>query len=114
MKKSLCKETPPVRPTIIAVVGETVKLMKNKKQPNPLYVRLTDNLRTNLKALREKQSLSQAALAKESGVAVATVAEIEQGRKLNVTLETVAVITSGLGYKDPLKLLKSSHEDSEK
>ena len=85
--------------------------MKKTKQ-NALFLRLTENLRANLKFLREKQELSQQELAKKAGLAVATVADIEQGRKLNVTLDTIAEITTGLDYKDPLKLLRDVQENA--
>lgn len=53
-------------------------------------------LRINLLALRAKKGLSQAALARRTGVSRAVISELEQGRG-DVRLTTLARLSNGLG-----------------
>jgi transcriptional regulator with XRE-family HTH domain len=63
--------------------------------PNPLAT-LNEALRINLVVLRAKTGLSQAALARRSGVARAIISELEQGRG-DVRLTTLARVAQALG-----------------
>jgi transcriptional regulator with XRE-family HTH domain len=53
-------------------------------------------LKTMLKRFRENQRLSQAALARESGVAQGYISAIEAGRKTNVGIETLKKLAKAL------------------
>jgi transcriptional regulator with XRE-family HTH domain len=50
-----------------------------------------------LRRLREQKRLSQAALAKRSGVAQGYISEIEAGRKKNPRIQTLKKIARALG-----------------
>jgi putative transcriptional regulator len=50
-----------------------------------------------LKAARERAGLTQAALAEAAGMPVATVYQIEQGRRVKVWLETARKLAAALG-----------------
>jgi transcriptional regulator with XRE-family HTH domain len=50
-----------------------------------------------LKRLREQKGLSQAALAKRSGVAQGYISEVEAGEKKNPGIETLRKIARALG-----------------
>jgi transcriptional regulator with XRE-family HTH domain len=50
-----------------------------------------------LKRLREQKGLSQAALAKRSGVAQGYISEVEAGEKKNPGIETLRKIAKALG-----------------
>jgi transcriptional regulator with XRE-family HTH domain len=50
-----------------------------------------------LKRLREKKGLSQAALAKQSGVAQGYISQMEAGEKKNPGIETLKKIAKALG-----------------
>ena len=50
-----------------------------------------------LKRLREQRGLSQAALAKRSGVAQGYISEVEAGQKKNPGVETLRKIAKALG-----------------
>lgn len=63
--------------------------------PNPLAA-LNEALRVNLVVLRARAGLSQAALAKRSGVSRAIISELEQGRG-DVRLTTLARVAQALG-----------------
>jgi transcriptional regulator with XRE-family HTH domain len=63
--------------------------------PSPLTV-VNDALRINLVVLRAKAGLSQAVLARRSGVSRAIISELEQGRG-DVRLTTLARIAGALG-----------------
>ncbi|HTU70107.1 MAG TPA: helix-turn-helix transcriptional regulator [Candidatus Baltobacteraceae bacterium] len=63
--------------------------------PNPI-ARLNEALRINLVVLRARAGLSQAALAKRSGVSRAIISELEQGRG-DVRLTTLARVAQALG-----------------
>lgn len=63
--------------------------------PNPLAT-LNEALRINLVVLRARAGLSQAALAKRSGVSRAIISELEQGRG-DVRLTTLARVAQALG-----------------
>lgn len=63
--------------------------------PNPLAA-LNEALRINLLVLRAKAGLSQAALAKRSGVSRTIISELEQGRG-DVRLTTLARVAGALG-----------------
>ncbi|MGH7737783.1 MAG: helix-turn-helix transcriptional regulator [Candidatus Tyrphobacter sp.] len=62
---------------------------------NPLAT-LNEALRINLVVLRARAGLSQAALAKRSGVSRAIISELEQGRG-DVRLTTLARVAQALG-----------------
>jgi transcriptional regulator with XRE-family HTH domain len=52
-----------------------------------------------LKRVRKEKGLTQIDLAKRAGLSQSTIAEIEQGRMLNVTMDTYFAIVEALGLK---------------
>jgi ribosome-binding protein aMBF1 (putative translation factor) len=57
-----------------------------------------------LKAERERQGLSLAALAKKSGLDKGAISKLETGRQVNPTIDSLSRIAAGLGVKIVLTL----------
>ena len=74
---------------------------------NPLAVKLLRNLQANVRIVRTSLGWTQQELAACSKLSVSTIAEIEQGRLMNITLETYGSMASALGLqKTPVLLLE--------
>jgi transcriptional regulator with XRE-family HTH domain len=65
----------------------------------PLAKQALFYFRENLKRIRKEKGLTQIDLAKRAGLSHSTIAEIEQGRMLNVTMDTYFAIVEALGFK---------------
>jgi transcriptional regulator with XRE-family HTH domain len=65
----------------------------------PLAKQALFYFRENLKRVRKEKGLTQIDLAKRAGLSQSTIAEIEQGRMLNVTMDTYFAIVEALGLK---------------
>lgn len=70
--------------------------------------RLASNFKNNFNALRKNLGLRQIDVAGKCNLSVKYIADIEQGKSGNPTLETICEAANGLELKDPLQLLKSS------
>lgn len=75
--------------------------VKNSKQR-----KLASSLKKNFASLRKELGLRQVDIADKCGLSVKYIADIEQGKSGNPTLETICELAKGLGLKDPLDLLK--------
>ncbi|MEC7276312.1 MAG: helix-turn-helix transcriptional regulator [Bdellovibrionota bacterium] len=78
-----------------------IKEVRNVKQK-----KLAANFRNNVVATRKKMNLRQIDVAENCSLSVKYIADIEQGKSGNPTLETICEVAKGLGVKDPLTLLK--------
>lgn len=65
---------------------------------------LNRNIAINLKSIRIKQKLSQAALAEKASLSVSYISQLERGHR-SPTLDTLEVLAEALGV-DPLVILK--------
>ena len=68
--------------------------------------KLATNFRDNLVAMRKELDLRQVDLAERCNLSMKYLADIEQGKSGNPTLETICEVAKGLGLKDPLLLLQ--------
>ena len=64
--------------------------------------------------LRKNRGLTQAALAKHSGVSQSRVAKIESGRLKNLTLKTLARTARALGANIKIELVPHAESDGHK
>ncbi|MCB0363367.1 MAG: helix-turn-helix domain-containing protein [Bdellovibrionales bacterium] len=76
------------------------------KISDPQLKPLVANLVANVRARRSKLGHSQQSLAMEAGLAVNTIAEIEQERIEDIRLSTVTALARAFKEKNPLKLLQ--------
>lgn len=72
---------------------------RKPKDLGPLAKQALFYFRENLKRVRKEKGLTQIDLAKRAGLSQSTIAEIEQGRMLNVTMDTYFAIVEALGLK---------------
>jgi transcriptional regulator with XRE-family HTH domain len=67
--------------------------------------KFASNFKNNVARIRKEQGLRQLDLAAKCNLSLKYIADIEQGKSGNPTLETICEIAKSLGVKDPLDLL---------
>ena len=80
-----------------------IKEVKNAKQR-----KLASNFKNNLVSMRKTLGLRQSDIANKCNLSLKYIADIEQSKSGNPTLETICEIAKGLSLKDPLELLKDN------
>ena len=75
---------------------------------NPTQKKLAFNFKNNLFSMRKKLGLRQSDVASMCNLSLKYIADIEQGKSGNPTLETICEVAKGLAIKDPLQLLRNS------
>ena len=65
-----------------------------------LFNHLLGVLGENIKTFRQRRHLKSEDLAALSGVSTVTLSQLENGRKKDVTLSTIAAISKGLGLSE--------------
>ena len=66
---------------------------------------ILNNIAVNTRRIRKKKGLTQFEFAYKTGLSLSTVSEIEQGKRVNISLKTIVSISKVLKI-DPIKLLK--------
>ena len=77
-----------------------IQEVKNAKQR-----KLAENFRVNFSSVRKELGLRQVDVAGRCSLSVKYIADIEQGKSGNPTLETICEAAKALGIKNPIQLL---------
>lgn len=78
---------------------------RSEKYSDPLYLELLERLAENVKRLRERQGLTQEAVAERAGDMDARVVQLVESQRTNPTFATLARLARALGV-DPSDLVR--------